>query len=292
VNDIIPQLIANSLITGSIYALASLGLSMSYGLLRVLNFAHGHMMMLGAYLFLFFSQDQALSLPLASIATFFAIVVFSILILNVFIQPFLRYSFLLTFVSTMALSIILESIVSMVFGVHVRVLSGIAIESAEYFGAYVTNIQIAIIAIAFSIFIVTGIVIHHLPVGRRIRALSENRHAAEAMGISFRRVSYLVFCSAIVTAAIAGVLVGYETNLQPTMGITYTIKAFAVMIFGGLGNVWGTLVASYLLGIIENFSIGLFEMPAGYRDAIAFVLILVMLLVRPQGIFGKRQRKI
>ena len=95
-------------------------------------------------------------------------------------------------------------------------------------------------------------------------------------------------------AAYAGILVGYESNMQPTMGSSYTIKAFAAMILGGLGNVWGAVVGSYILGVVENFSIGLdfggYSIPAGYKDAFAFLIILIMLLFRPQGIFGTKQR--
>jgi branched-chain amino acid transport system permease protein len=94
--------------------------------------------------------------------------------------------------------------------------------------------------------------------------------------------------------AYAGVLVGYETNIQPTMGGSYTMKAFAAMILGGLGNVWGTIAGAYILGLVENLSIGLdfggYSLPAGYKDAFAFAIILVVLLCRPQGLFGAKAR--
>jgi branched-chain amino acid transport system permease protein len=90
------------------------------------------------------------------------------------------------------------------------------------------------------------------------------------------------------------VLIGFETNLQPTMGGSYTIKAFAAMVLGGLGNIWGTLAGAFILGFIENFGIGLeiggVSLPAGYKDAFAFVIILVVLLVRPSGLFGLGRR--
>ncbi|RIK99786.1 MAG: branched-chain amino acid ABC transporter permease, partial [Proteobacteria bacterium] len=92
------------------------------------------------------------------------------------------------------------------------------------------------------------------------------------------------------------VMVGYETNLQPTMGNAYTIKAFAAMILGGLGNIWGTIAGSYILGLVENLSIGLdfggYSLPAGYKDAFAFVIILLVLLFKPEGIFRFGARKI
>jgi branched-chain amino acid transport system permease protein len=94
--------------------------------------------------------------------------------------------------------------------------------------------------------------------------------------------------------AYAGVLVGYETNIQPTMGSSYSIKAFAAMVLGGLGNIWGTVAGAFILGLIENLSIGLdfwgYSLPAGYKDAFAFVVILAVLLFRPHGLFGTRSR--
>jgi branched-chain amino acid transport system permease protein len=96
-------------------------------------------------------------------------------------------------------------------------------------------------------------------------------------------------------AAYAGVLVGYETNLQPTMGGSYSLKAFAAMILGGLGNMWGTVAGAFILGLVENLSIGLdlgdYSLPAGYKDAFAYVIILCVLLFRPQGLFGARERR-
>ena len=104
----------------------------------------------------------------------------------------------------------------------------------------------------------------------------------------------MVYTTSALLAAYAGVLVGYETNMQPTMGSAYTIKAFAAMVLGGLGNLWGTVLGSYLLGLVENLSIGLdfggYSIPAGYKDAFAFMIILCVLLFRPQGLFTRHKR--
>ena len=96
-------------------------------------------------------------------------------------------------------------------------------------------------------------------------------------------------------AGTAGVLIGFDTSLQPTMGTVYTIKAFAAMMLGGLGNIWGAIIGAYLLGLVENISIGLdlgaYSIPAGYRDSFAFLLIVGVLIIRPQGLFGEKVRK-
>ncbi len=294
--DILPQLLVNALIAGSIYALASAGLALTYGLLRVLNFAHGHLMMVGAYIFFFFSVEREMGLVSAGICTLIFAMAFAAIILRVFVLPFSRYSFLLSLVSTIALSSMLESLVSMGFGVNVKSLSpGSIANSIEFYGIYITPLQIIIILSAIIILGLVALVIHSSGFGRRIRALAEDPHAAQSLGISRRRMSYSIFILATIISSYAGVLVGYETNMQPTMGTSFTIKAFAAMILGGLGNLWGTVAGSYFLGLVENLSIGLdfggYSIPAGYKDAFAFFIILIVLLVKPEGIFSKKRRE-
>lgn len=297
--DIIPQLIINSLITGSIYALASVGMALGYGLLRILNFAHGHLMMLGAYMFLWLQVENSLPLPLSTAGVFLIMGLAGWLTLRLFVAPVLNYSPLLPFVTTLALGTILESAVSMIFGVNVRSLSvNSRIESYEIFSswapAYITGIQILIIVSAIVILVSLALLLSFTPIGRAVRAISQVPSAAEALGIPRRHLITATFILAALMAAYAGVLVGYETNLQPTMGNNYTIKALAAMILGGLGNMWGTIVGSFILGFVENFGIGMdfwgYSLPAGYKDAFAYTIILLMLLVRPQGLLGKRSR--
>jgi branched-chain amino acid transport system permease protein len=294
--EILPQLLINSLITGSIYALASSGLALTYGLLRILNFAHGHLMMVGAYAFYFCVVQHDFSLFSASLCTAFFVVCLGALILSVFILPFTYGSSLLPLVTTIALGTILESVVAMEFGVGVRALplsdSG---ESFEFLGCFITPIQILIVGSALIIFGVLGYVIHSTALGRRIRAISEHPQAAQSLGISRPLILLGVFSVTMLLGAYAGIMVGYETNLQPTMGSSFSLKAFAAMILGGLGNVWGTVVGALILGLIENLSIGLdfgdYSLPAGYKDAFTFLIILLVLLFRPQGLFGTRERR-
>jgi branched-chain amino acid transport system permease protein len=294
--DILPQLLVNALISGSIYALAAAGLSLIYGLLRVMNFAHGHLMMVGAYIFYMFSVEHGHNLFVAAILTALTASAVGWLCLRIFIIPFQELSFLLPLVTSLALSNILEAIVSMVFGVNVKSLSpGVAAQSIEIRGVYITPIQILIILSAIILLSTLAFIVHSTSLGRKIRALRENPFAAESLGTSGRAVNMMIFILATLLATYAGILVGYETNMQPTMGTTYTIKAFAAMILGGLGNIWGTVVGAYILGLVENLAIGLdfggYSIPAGYKDAFAFMIILIMLLFRPEGLFNKKGRK-
>lgn len=295
--SILPQLIVNSLITGSIYALAGSGLALTFGVTKVLNFAHGHLMMLGAYSF--FGIYIILQVPLIFAIPLTALVLSGLGALSymVFIKPFAKINPLLPFITTIALSAILEAAVSLIFGVNVKSFPASDLsESWSFLSVYVTPLQAIIIFSSASLLLLLAVMIHMSKHGRTLRAIASNHYAAQALGANGERVLLTSFISGVLLAGIAGVLIGFETNLQPTMGAAYTIKAFAAMILGGLGSIWGTVLGAYLLGFVENFAIGLdfggFSLPAGYRDAFAFLLILLMLLFRPHGLMGSRGRNI
>lgn len=295
--DLIPQLLMNSLITGSIYALASAGLALSFGVLRILNFAHGHLMMLGAYIFLFFYARMNLPLLVAGMGTAVTMTVVALACLRVFVTPFAKINPLLPLITTIALGSMLEALVSIFFGVNVQSLTqGSFHDSMEFGGVYFTVIQLVIIGSAMVVFPLLGILIHVSPLGRAVAAITESREIATALGMRDKWIVRGVFVLGVLLASYAGVLIGFETNLQPTMGNSYSVKAFAAIILGGLGSVGGAVAGSFLLGIIENFSIGMdfwgISLPAGYKDAFGFLSILIVLLVRPSGLFGSKARRI
>lgn len=295
--DILPQLLVNALISGSIYAIASSGLSLAYGLQRILNFAQGHFMMVGAYAFFFVRVMHEGGFAEAGLFTAGVMIALGIFALYVFVLPFSNYSPMLPFVTTLALGAMLEASVSMLFGVNVQSISrGLDFESYEIAGVYITPMQILIIVSAVILLSLLAYLVHGTSFGRKIRALSEHRYAAQSLGTSYTGMTIAVFCLGTLLSGYAGVLVGLETNIQPTMGGAYTIKAFAAMTLGGLGNLWGTVIGSFILGLIENLSIGLdfggYSLPAGYKDAFAFVIILFVLLVKPQGLFRQVARRV
>lgn len=294
--DILPQLLVNSLITGSIYALASAGLALVYGLLRILNFAHGHLLMLGAYFFYLFANTLDFSIISTIILATLCLALVAIFSYYLFINPFLKFNPILVLVSTLALSTIIESSVSMAFGVNVKSLfSESLLNSFEIYNVFITPLQIIIIATSLILLSAIAYVLHFTSLGRVIRALAQNSPAGQSIGVNHQLIYLSVFVFGSLLAGLAGVLIAYETNLNPVMGGNYTIKAFATMILGGLGNLWGTIAGSYILGAIENLSIGLdfwgHSLPAGYKDAFAFLIILLILLFKPEGLFSKELRK-
>lgn len=293
--EILPQLLLNAIITGSLYALMSSGLSLTYGLLKILNFAHGHTMMFGAYMLLYLMETLEYPFSLSLISVLLIMIIFGMLIYNLFIRPFSKYELILTLVTTIALSNMLESIVSMWFGVNVQSYpSTFGFDSYEFYSIFITKVQLIIIISALSILGTLAYLIHSTTFGRFVRALSQDPYASQSLGISRQKYTYLVFTLGVVLSAYAGIMLGYETNLSPTMGGNFTIKCFAAMVLGGLGNLWGTVFGSYILSLIENLAIGLefngFSIPAGYKDAVSFIVILIVLLFFPQGLFNRKKR--
>jgi len=219
---------------------------------------------------------------------------FAVIAFNVFIRPFTKFDMVLALVTTLALSIILESLVSIFFGVNVKSFEA-NFEVYEIFNIFITSLQIGIILSAIIGLSGLGFIIHKTVLGRKIRALASNSNAAQSIAISRHRITYGIFILGTLLAVIAGILLGYETNLSPTMGGGLTIKCFSAMILGGLGNFWGAIVGSYILGLIENLVVGVdiygYSIPAGYKDAVSFLVILIVLLFFPAGLFKKKERR-
>ena len=293
--EALPQLLLNAIITGSIYALAGAGVALTFGLLRILNFAHGHLMMVGAYITYWLAVESKVSLPTTALLSTVLVALVALVTLEIFVRPFSKYHSLLPLITTLTLATILESLVSIQFGVTVKSFDA-PLTSFNFYGMYITPSQIVIIASAVVVMVGMALIIHGTSWGRVLRALTEHPESVAALGISDRLFTTIVFVLGTVLAAYAGVLVGYETNIQPTMGSQYTIKAFAAMVLGGLGNVWGTIIGCYVLGLLENLSVGIsfgdWSIPSGYKEAFSFVIILFVLLIKPYGIFGKPPRDV
>lgn len=295
--SIIPQLLINSLITGSLYALAASGLALSYGMLKIFNFAHGHLMMLGAYAFLFASVELRQHYSVSLLFALCLVALISFAFLRLVIIRLMPYGMSLVLAASLAFAIFLESCVSLTFGVNVRSIpTPFSVDSLQIFEVYITPLQVVLLCSSILLTFLLAYFVHCTPAGRRIRALAQSEHAARALGVSQSSIQTAVFLLASSLAVLAGVCVGLEGNLQPHMGNTYTIKAFAAVILGSIGNLWGALIGSYLLAFLENFSIGLdfwgYSLPASYRDAFAYVFILLVLLVRPQGLMASTVRRV
>jgi branched-chain amino acid transport system permease protein len=287
--SILIQLTLNSIIAGGIYALVAIGYTMVYGILKFLNFAHGDLAMVAAYLSLLFFRF--LGIPFYISITFgITLVIFlGIIIEKIAYKPLRNASRLSCLITAIGVSIFLQSTVIIFFGAGNRVLEETAARSLQFIGASITPLQVIIVLVSITSMILLHLFIKRAKIGKAMRAVADNMTIAWTLGIDVDQVISFVFMIGSGLAGVAGILIAWETNLNPTMGFLIGMKAFTAAVLGGIGSIRGAVVGAYLIGFAENF--GVWFIPTGYKNAIAFVVLILILLTRPSGIFGVKQEE-
>ena len=290
--SIIIQLLINSLIAGAIYALVASGFSLIYSTNKFVHFAHGSVIAFSAYVLYFLFSVLGLNFYFSVILA----IVFASLVgysLDILVYKPLRkrkVSSGILLVASVGLLILSESLILILFGADIKSIGFIKISKGiEFLGAVITPLQIAIIIISLILLATLFLFMKRTKLGKAMRAVSDNRDVAEIVGISSERIYSWSFIIGSAIAGIAAILIGLEQNLEPTMGTNLMIKGFAAAVIGGIGSVPGAILGSFLLGFAENF--GIWYLPSGYKDAIAFVLLFLFLLFRPQGVLGVKRRE-
>lgn len=285
------QLIANGLIAGAIYALVASGFSLIYNVTKMLHFAHGAVLALSAYFVYTFSIAH-ISFTFAVLFTLITTIIAGEIVNHAVYRPLRarKASSAVLLISSLAAMIFLNAFILAVWGADIKTLS-LAQKTTTYeiAGVLITNIQIAIIITALVFLLALWWLMKKTKLGKAMRALADNKDVAQTVGINPEKLYTITFAVGSVLAAVAGILIGLEQNLNPTMGTALIIKGFTGAVVGGLLNVPGAILGSLLLGIVEN--VGIWWLPSGYKDAIAFGLLFIFLLFRPQGILGKKMRE-
>jgi len=280
------QVIVSGILAGSLYAMVALGLALIYGVMRVINIAHGPLLMLGAYItyFLFAGagMNPFLTIPIAMAALFvIGVLLQRTLVFRVVDAPELS-SLLLTF----GISIAIVNLAQLVFTSDLRAVEYI---TGSWLIGHVAFSKSRVIAFAFAA-AVTALAFLFLKstrLGKAIRATSQSREVAMVCGINVRRIHLLTFGLASALAAAGGSLLAVIVAIQPEMGGVWTFKSFLVIVLGGAGNYPGALVGGMLLGLVEQLA-SLF-LTTQLSEVVAYVLLVVVLLVRPTGLLGGRQ---
>jgi branched-chain amino acid transport system permease protein len=283
------QLAANGLSVGLGYALAALGLALIFGILGQVNFAHGELYMLGAFLLLW--GMQTLGLPYAA-AVPLVIVLMALAgtaIAQGIIVPNLERGFEPVVIGTLALAIILQNTVRLTFGATpLDVAAPLEARVVEIGGVLFFGQRLLVCAAFVAAFAGLAAFLRYSEIGRAMRAMAQNREACQMVGIDVARVARWAGALGAALVGLAAVVIAPLFDLYPSMGTDVVIKSFAVVIIGGMGNVWGAALAGIALGVAESYAGGLGN--AALRDAIAFVAMMLMLLARPEGLFGKSVR--
>lgn len=292
---LISQFIANGLIAGAIYALIALGFSVIYKTVRFFHFAHGAVYTIGAY-----AAYGVISILPSSwgVSGWFVAVPVGIILgaaagvgIDRGIYRPLRdrkASNLILLLASFGIFIFIENLIALIFGSQILTLrSGVVREGWPVLGAMITPIQVLIICASVVTFGLCWWIVAKTRLGRAIRAVADDSVGASVCGIDPERTIMWAFLIGSAMAGVAGILISLETNLEPSMGFNAVLKGIIASIIGGIGSIPGALFGGVFLGLVEN--LGIAFIPAGWKDAIAFGVLIIFLLLLPQGIFGKKK---
>jgi len=283
------QLLLNGIVIGVIYALVAMGLSLIFGVLEIVNFAHGEFYMLGAMLAYFLSMNVGLGywptvLVVTAVAVALGYVLYEALLGSLRAQSFER-SILLT----LGLSMVLQNGAVFLFTTTPRMMQ----TPYSYRNIILGDVRVSVmrlfaLGLGLLAFGALYLILYRTRVGRAMRGAAQNREAALMVGIDPRAVSRLAVAIGIGLSGLAGAALAPVYAVHPLMGFSFVFKAFAIIIIGGLGNISGAALAAVALGILESVAGGF--LPLVMADALAFIAMIVILLLRPQGLFGRGVR--
>jgi branched-chain amino acid transport system permease protein len=296
--QILLQNLLNGIAAGSIYALIALGYTMVYGILKLINFAHGDVFMVGSFVgfyagnYLAKHNADAPSVVNAGIALVLSMAICGLLgYLNerIAYRPLRNAPKIASLITAIGVSFLLEYGGQFVFGPDPKFFPTLVEKKIITFGGVTTtNYQFIVLGLSIAFMGMLQYIIYGTKFGRAMRAVSFNFESAALMGIPVNRIISMTFVIGSVLAAVAGILFGLSyPKIDPLMGIMPGLKAFVAAVLGGIGNVPGAVVGGLLIGVIEAFVGG--SRFSNYREAIAFVILIVILLFRPTGLFGKYQ---
>jgi branched-chain amino acid transport system permease protein len=284
------QQLINALSLGSVYALFALGFTLVFGVLGVINLSHGAIFMLGSYIALALIEKLALPLSLAILCTMLITGCIGALVDYLVLKPLRARNapHLAPMIATIGVAIVFTNLAQGLFGAeNQRFPAGVIPEESLNIGAlHVTALQIGIVAISFVLMLALLVVMRRTQLGRALRAIAESPKAAYLLGINVEGLFFLTSFTAAALGGAAGVLVGLSFNaISPFMGQPMLHKGIAVIILGGMGDIRGALIGGLFLGFAEVLTVA--YLSSDFRDAVAFGLLFLILLVRPSGMFGK-----
>ncbi len=286
------QFIVNAIIAGSVYALIAIGFTVIYKTVRFFHFAHGVVYTAGAY----FAYTLIISLYLNFAISFFLSIVLAG-VLGVAIDRFVYYplrqqnaSNLIFLLASFGVFIFLQNLIQLIYGAQILTIrTGPIKEGHHFLGAVITDIQISILVVAIILMIFLWLFMQKTKLGKAMRAVADDPVAANVVGINPERIIRTSFAIGSALAGAAGILISFETNIEPTMGFSALLKGIIASIIGGIGSIPGAVLGGFFLGLAEN--LGIWKISAGWKDCIAFVILIVFLLIRPWGFLGTKTEK-
>ncbi len=287
--EIVPQLVLNSIIAGSVYALVGMSVSLTFAVTRFFNLAHGAVAAVGGYSVLYLAKTLGLNLGLAVVLGIAAAAATGYVLERLIFRPLRtrQASSMMLLVASLGAFTVLQALLAILFTSQFQSLSGLApAGSLHVAGAAITIVQLITLLVAVLVLVGFWLVLTRTRFGKAVRAISDDEEVANIVGINTHRMIGYVFLLCSGVAGVAGILVGMDTGLEPTMGLSLLLKGVIAAIIGGVGSIYGAFLGAFLLALVEN--LGVWQISGEWKDALAFGVLILFLLFRPQGILGKR----
>lgn len=289
------QQFINAILLGSMYALVAIGLSMVYGILRLINFAHGDILMLSAYMGLFFLVSIKASFLVVLIVPMILGGIIGIIVERIAYRPLRKAPEVALLITSLAVSMFIENLAIMVLSPRPRRFMIPSFLSKPHFIGAINfrNIDILIFIVTIALVIILTVFVRKTKVGIAMRATSESINTSYLMGINVNNTIMITFAIGSLLAGAAGVMFASKYGrIEPFMGFLPGLKAFVASVIGGIGSLPGAVIGGYLLGFAEILFVGFLPpQVSGYRDGFVFLLLILVLLIKPSGIFGMTEKR-
>ncbi|GKU83795.1 branched-chain amino acid ABC transporter permease [Niallia sp. NCCP-28] len=285
------QQLVNGISLGSIYALIALGYTMVYGIIKLINFAHGDVFMVGAFIGFYAITGWGLGFFPALIISMAACALFGVLIERIAYKRLRNATRIAALITAIGVSLLIEYGVIYIRGAQLETYpSVLPTKTFDVFGAQISSKSLLILGVSIGLMLILQFIVHKTKTGKAMRAVSHDMDAARLMGINVDRTISATFAIGSALAGAAGVIFGaYYTKIEPLMGVIPGLKAFVAAVLGGIGIIPGAMVGGLLLGVVETVVSAM-----GYslwRDAAAFIILILILIFKPAGIFGKNTKE-
>jgi branched-chain amino acid transport system permease protein len=296
--DILLQQLANGLILGSFYALVALGYTMVYGIIKLLNFAHGDLYMIGAFIgFLVLSilspliGDSWLGIFCSMVLSMIAVGLLGVLIQRIAYQPMLTAPRLSILITALAVSMILSNaVMAFTDGEYLAFSTDLGYEGLELGKVFITYTQMVLVGAAALLMTALYLFVHRTMYGKAMRAIAIDQDACRLMGINVNRIIALTFFIGTSLAAGAGIMAGtYYGSIHFFMGFVIGLKAFTAAVIGGIGSIPGAMLGGLLLGLLESFGTQIPFIGTEWKDVFSFGILILLLVFKPTGILGRTE---
>ena len=281
------QTTLNGFSLGAIYALGAVGLTLVYGILKLTNFAHGDYLTFGAYMAYLVNVTWGAPIVVAVFWAMLATALLGLLFERTLWGPMRKRKagFLQLILMSLGLAFLLRAIIQWFWSTEIRQLDVDNTSTVEVLGLRIGETELIVVVVGVAVLVAVGLMLKYSLLGKRMRALSDDLDLAETAGINTRRVIFYTWVFSGALAGLAGVMAAATTNLRPELGFELLLPIFAAVILGGIGDAFGALAAGMVLGVMTEWSTLIID--ARWKVAVGFVVLVVVLIVRPQGIFGK-----